>query len=635
MHQVYRPFRFGQIKPSGWIRKQMEDDLIHGFVGRLDEILPDLIVQDDIYCRDRVTPQTGQKDVGSNEMAEGVQIEFMWWNSETQSNWRDGMVRHAALLDNPEYLAKAKMYVEHILAWQDEDGYLGIYAPQLRFHFTSENGELWAASSLYRWLLAYYEATGDERVLQAVRRAVDVVMRAYPKGACRPFLSEVSAGGVCHGLTFTDCLYRLYLLTGEEEYLSYAVFLYQSFDGEDVREHDACLRNLEREDYRFESHGVHTYEHLRSLALAAYASQDGRIRRGLDSFLHKMESCITPSGGPIGDEYIGGREADASSTGYEYCSLQELLDSYSLLMQLSGDLSYADRMEHLLFNAAQGARHPAESAICYLKTDNAYRMRGCAPGETPQEGSVLGRYKYSPTHQDTAACCVPNAGRIYPYYLQSMWLEGKDGLTCALYGASRFEGTIGGQRFCVTQETAYPFETSVTFHVETESPVRATLRLRVPAWATGVQVTGVESVVEEGCVVIQREWRMGDGFTVSFEARIEARQDLRGDFYLQAGPLVYALPIEGKETQGRCYPASGFRDVGYDSVGEDYLHYRFDPARLASFTLHHCTETASWPWDGALSLEGEFYQEKEQAYRRLSLVPMGGTNLRRVTFPKK
>ena len=43
------------------------------------------------------------------------------------------------------------------------------------------------------------------------------------------------------------------------------------------------------------------------------------------------------------------------------------------------------------------------------------------------------RYKYSPTHQDVAVCCVPNAGRIYPYYVKSMWLRTTKGLQAALF----------------------------------------------------------------------------------------------------------------------------------------------------------------------------------------------------------
>lgn len=112
------------------------------------------------------------------------------------------------------------------------------------------------------------------------------------------------------------------------------------------------------------AHGVHTYEHLRTVATSYYASGNPRLKLALEDFLKKISSCITPSGAPIGDEFIGGRKADALNTGYEYCSWEELLQSYTSLLAKTGDAAYGDKTEQLFFNAAQGARHPTGSSIC-------------------------------------------------------------------------------------------------------------------------------------------------------------------------------------------------------------------------------------------------------------------------------
>ena len=102
--------------------------------------------------------------------------------SESQSNWRDGMVRTALLLEHPAFLPPVRAYIDQILATQGADGYLGIYAPDLRDNLRGENGELWAQATLFRVLLGYYEATGENRVLEAVERAVQRTMAAYPQG---------------------------------------------------------------------------------------------------------------------------------------------------------------------------------------------------------------------------------------------------------------------------------------------------------------------------------------------------------------------------------------------------------------------------------------------------------------------
>ncbi|MEI7662945.1 MAG: hypothetical protein WCK34_12120, partial [Bacteroidota bacterium] len=199
--------RFGEIKPTGWLKIQMQGDL-DGFVGHLDELVPGLM-QDSIYGKDRLTKAVKTKNVGN--IGETPDPQYLWWNSETQSNWRDGYIRNAILLGDRLHLARVEKYVRYILSTQDKDGYLGIYAPDLRYNFRDENGELWSKATLLRGLLAWYEYTGRAEILNAVRRAVADVMVHYPAGGSSPFRSEKPfAGGVTHGLMITDVLDRLY-----------------------------------------------------------------------------------------------------------------------------------------------------------------------------------------------------------------------------------------------------------------------------------------------------------------------------------------------------------------------------------------------------------------------------------------
>ena len=230
----------------------------------------------------------------------------------------------------PEFIAKVRARIDYILSTQDPDGYLGIYAPDLRYNFTGENGELWAQASLFRVLLGYYESTGEQRVLEAVRRAVDVTMRAYPAAADRvrsPL--RMTCAGVGHGLVFTDVLDRLYQLTGRPVTWIMPCWLYEEYSRSKLSQDDIQFAHLVDPAYRFKAHGAHTYEHLRSLLTAVYASGNPLLEEALEAYLEKLELCLTPSGGPIGDEFIAGRLADASETGYEYCSIHELLDSYT------------------------------------------------------------------------------------------------------------------------------------------------------------------------------------------------------------------------------------------------------------------------------------------------------------------
>ncbi len=625
--QTYQFTPFSAIKPSGWIRAQMQHDLEHGFVGHLDELVPDLIQRDDIYGADRLTKAAKTKELGVVAKESQWEVQFLWWNSETQSNWLDGLARAALLLDQPDFIEKARARLEHLLATQDDDGYLGIYAPDLRYNFSGENGELWAQASLFRALLGWHEATGDERALAAIRRAVEVTMRAWPIGESHPFDVQNDFAGVGHGLVFTDILDRLHQLTGDARYPAYARWLYLEYSRQPLSQDDLQLAHLLDRDYRFKAHGVHTYEQIRSLLTAACAADDPQLDSALAAALAKLETCLTPSGGPIGDEFIGGRAADASETGYEYCSIHELLDTYTQLLQKTGEMKWADRAEWLFFNAAQGARHPNQSAIAYLKTDNSLSMTGPLHPDDPQDSeNPQIRYKYSPVHQDVAVCCVPNAGRIAPYYVKAQWLRSAGGLVAALYGASSLQTQVNGVSVNIIQETDYPFDTGITFRVETAQPTEFRLSFRIPSWASSFSVDTESFTIQDNLIHLQKTWQTGDTVTLRFDAEVKI-QPWRGENIVTYGPLLFCLPLEGEFSPGREY-APGFRDSYYAPADLSALSLRLAPQ--TDFTLEKSPFDASRPFDSLL-LTGELLDPGKNPLP-VHLIPLGASILRKVTF---
>ncbi|NIB38123.1 glycosyl hydrolase [Pseudomaricurvus alkylphenolicus] len=633
--QTFEWLQFGEVKPRGWIRQQMEQDLTEGFVGQLDKLVPDLIHEDDIYGKDRLTRKVKSKDVGTVSHDAEWEVQYLWWNSETQSNWWDGLVRTALLTNNRKFLDKVDAYVERMLSYQDDDGYLGIYAPDLRYNFSGENGELWAQSSLFRVLLGYYEATGKDEVLTAVERAVAVTMHHYPIGESTPFKVEKPFAGVGHGLTFTDTLDRLYQLTGKREYMDYALWLYQDYNQHDLEEVDIHYDNLMNPDYRFKGHGVHTYEHLRSLVTAYYASGNPQLKAALDAYLEKLDTVLTPSGGPIGDEWVAHRHAHASDTGYEYCSIHELLASYTQLLQKEGTSAWADRIEWLLFNAGQGARHPEESAIAYCKTDNSLSMEGKLHSHGPDDpGHAQTRFKYSPVHKDVAVCCVPNAGRIYPYFVNSMWLRHDRGLVASLYGPSEVDTEVNGVGVKILESTNYPFEFGASFTISVEEPVNFEILLRKPAWMTDMELNaaGAEIDASGEYIRLQKTWQNGDRIDVQFEADVQQHQDLNNDYYLSHGPLVYALPLSGEETVTKTFPLDGFHNFQYAPATPEQSGYQYVTGSAPEFKFSRAPLDPQKPWATELSLTGALYNNTTRDLETVNLVPIGNTILRKVTF---
>lgn len=614
INEAFERLTFGSIKPTGWLKEQMDKDM-KGFVGNLDQLVPGLI-NDPIYSSGRLQKHSAIKDLGNLKEgdAEGDE-QYKWWNSETQSNWWDGYIRNAILTDNKPALAKVRKHVYDMLATQDSDGYLGIYDKELRYRCTSENGELWAKTTLFRGLLAYYEYTGDKEVLQAIVRAVDNVMQNYPINQSRPFaVSTAFSGGVAHGLTFTDVLDRMFQLTGDKKYRDYALFLYQNFSEEDLSEKDAQLKNILNPEYKLQSHGVHTYEHLRPLIVAAYASGDAELHKALSVYLARIARTTTVTGGPVGDEWIAKREADETNTGYEYCSVHELLDSYTMLLQKAGNPATAELIETIFYNAAQGSRDPKHSCIAYLKTDNSFEMLGTRNGEAEANRKQT-RYKYSPVHQDVAVCCSPNAGRISPYFIQSAWLkEGDNSLVAALLCPNIVETSIKNTTVKISEITSYPYSNHFVFRIEPEQPVSFKIKIRKPAWADAV-ITSESYSVENGFIIIERRFNKSDAIEIEFKTSVKMKENLKNEKYFSYSALVFAVPFESIQIKGKKY-LNGFTDRMY--APRNQAHYGFIENNNATYE------------NGKISLFLKNLNTNQT--EQIKLVPISKTILRQVTF---
>jgi len=436
-------------------------------------------------------------------------------------------------------------------------------------------------------------------------------------------------------------LWELAHLTGDVRFAAYARWLYEEYCTAPVSERDAQAATLLDPGQGFTGHGVHTYEHWRALTIASAAADGvadpalpyGRLQAAYQA---KLDRALTPSGGPNGDESCH-PEGSAGQTGYEYCSIQELLHSYGLMVEASGDPAWADRMESLVFNVGLGSRDPVEGGVAYLKTDDSLSMLGIEGfGPTSAEGKQT-RYMYSPVHREAAVCCVPNAGRLLPTYLRYQWLrgvrEGRPQILALLFGASTLCTTVDDVPVTLTQQTDYPGGLDLTFTIEAEADF--TLSIRRPAWAREVTVTGVDATritADGGLLHLAGPWRETTQVAVRLGAEPEIRR-AAGQALAAWGPLLYAQPIPGRRGVVRTHPAgpdaAAFRDVVVDRA-EDPVAIRPDqPVALAPARPPPGSEAASarhaWQRQGLSVTTADGRPGP-------TLVPMGATVLRRLTL---
>ncbi|HMO32948.1 MAG TPA: glycoside hydrolase family 127 protein [Lacibacter sp.] len=609
------PLPAGAVQARGWLLEQVKRNLA-GFTGMLDSLAPDLVVQDDIYVQNRINRNMKNKNLGAVSEEGEWQVQFLWWNSETQGNWLDGLLRSAISIRDQQALAKAEYHVKRMLASQDADGYIGIYDQELRYRFTNENGELWSKTTILRFLLAWYDYSKDPAVLKAIEKAVANLMKHWPPYQSTPFYSvNPNVSGLSHGLMMTDVLQRLYQLTGKRAYLNYGIFLYHDFSRQQLNE-DAQLHKLLTDSLPLKGHGVHSYEHLRAVAFAYYHTGNQQLKKALTNYIQKVQYCLTPSGAPAGDEFIGGRRGDAYQTGYEFCSLHELMHSWIDLFRYAGETPYADAAEQLLLNAGLGAIHPRNSSICYLKTDNAFILTGGKHGDTTDIHQT--RYRYSPVHKEAAVCCVPNAGRIFPYYIQHMWMKDENGLVAVLPGPSFVETHYRNKPVKIETITEYPFSNTLQLIVQVEHPHSFQLRIRKPGWARQA-VVSVPCTEADGFILISKQWTGTDTLSITFPMQPEIKTTSNNsEVYVQAGPLVLCRPIAAQESITRTYFHGSLQELMYT------------PLQPTSYALPAGEAVTTTPPSSYMI---RLWNVQANRWEEVQLTPMAGTILRQVTFP--
>ncbi len=155
--------RFGEVHPAGWILREMRADLDNGLAGHFADI-------SDTVNQNRFANRSGSSTDG----------EPYWWSGEHEGYYADGLFRLAWLAGDDAVKQAAIRRLEEVLDAQDADGYIGIYPPAQRFSTTAaDDAELWTQSRIFQALLAWYEATGERRILVAVERAVRLTLAEY------------------------------------------------------------------------------------------------------------------------------------------------------------------------------------------------------------------------------------------------------------------------------------------------------------------------------------------------------------------------------------------------------------------------------------------------------------------------
>ena len=129
------------------------------------------------------------------------------------------------------------------------------------------------------------------------------------------------------------------------------------------------------------------------------------------------------------------------------------------------------------------------------------------------------------------------------------------GLAALVYAPCKIKASVaGGVEISIREETQYPFEDKIRFHISTPEEVSFPLHLRIPRWCENpeLHVNGkkLEFIVSEGMVIVDRLWKDGDRVELELPAKVKLNRWVENSVSVERGPLVYALKIREEWTRG-------------------------------------------------------------------------------------
>ena len=465
--------------------------------------------------------------------------------------------------------AKLKAYIDSVLdvvaAAQESDGYL--YTART---INPQHPHGWAANK--RWAAeehashelynlghmvdaacAHYQATGSTKFLDIAKRYADCVVREVGP----------NAGQACvvPGHQIAEmALARLYVLTGEKKYLDEAKFLldyrgktphkdvYSQSDKPVVNQTEAW------------GHAVRAGYMYAGMADVAALLGDSSYIKAIDTIYENIVSrkyYLTGGvGARHGGEAFGADYELPNLTAYnETCAAIAMVYLFERMFLLHGDAKYIDCLERTLYNGVISGMSVDGGKFFYpnpLSSDGRYRFNA--------DGTMTRQPWFG------CACCPSNLCRFIPSMPGYIYGVRDNDLYVNLYAANTATLALGGKSVTIQQDTNYPWDGDIAIKVLQNKAKAFNMMVRIPGWVQSrvvpsdlyaynddifstyeitVNSQKVDSELENGYMVINRNWKKGDVVRIHFDMPVRTVvasprvSDDRGRVAVERGPLVY------------------------------------------------------------------------------------------------
>lgn len=477
-----------EIKPKGWLKRQLEIQA-EGLSGNLDKMWPD--VRDSAWIG------------GEREGWERVPY------------WLDGFIPLAYLLENEDMIQRAKHYIDAILAAQKPDGWLCPCGEEERATY-----DTWAVQLITKVLTVYYDCSKDERVPNAVYRALKNYYEQLKEGKLSLF--EWGKHRWFEGFIAIKFIYERY----EEPWL---LELAQILEAQGA-DYNAFTPLWERplNHWRQNTHIVNIAMMLKAEAVKTdllggeYRDNAEYLRQILDKYNGTVYESFT------GDECLSGL---SPIQGTELCAIVEQMYSYEHLYAYTGDSKWAERLEVLAFNALPATISEDMWTHQYVQMSNQIACQ-IFPGRS------LFRTNRSDAHifglEPHYGCCTANFNQGWPKLALAAFMQQGD----TVMNSIMLPSELKTQDLHIQLETNYPFENNAKYIIRAEKSF--TFKIRVPSFAQNLTVNGEKMQTQELAFAIETGTTQ---IQIAFETVPYFRQRPHGLYAVQCGSVLFSVPI--------------------------------------------------------------------------------------------
>ena len=540
----YIEMPIGAIKPKGWMEEQMKR-MVSGMTGHMDTIYETVM-----------GPRNGWLG-GDGDV----------W--ERGPYWIDGLLPLAYILNDKALIEKVQPWIEWTLASQKPNGYFGpdTDRPHEEGLQRGNAHDWWPKMVMLKVMQQYYSATKDERVIGFMTNYFKYQLEQLPQNP----LGKWTFWGQQRGGDNLMAVYWLYNITGDDFLLKLGDLIHeQTFDWTDIFLNQDHLRRQNS------LHCVNLAQGFKEPVI--YYQKDKDLKR-IEALKKAVRDMRTTIGFPIG--LWGGDELlrfGNPTQGSELCTAVEMMFSLEKVLEITGDVQWADHLECIAYNALPTQVSDDFTSRQYYQQINQVQVtRHIRNFVTPHEDTdiLYGELCGYP-------CCTSNLHQGWPKLLQHLWFATEDnGVAALVYAPSEVQAKVANNiPVTITETTSYPFDETINFTFSfPDKKIKNAFfpfHVRIPAWCKNavVKLNGIKAEVESpagNIIRLQREWRNGDVLTLELPMNVTISNWFDGAAVVERGPLVYALKMNEKwekrafEPEKRAHYGNWYYEVTSDS----------------------------------------------------------------------